>query len=495
MSHAPPTTDTGFFGHPKGLAYLAFTECWERFSYYGMTSLLTLYMVEQLFKPGHAEHVLGLGALRHLFAWHGALSDIAFASLIYGWYGGLVYFTPILGGWIADRWLGTKATVVTGALLMCAGHLAMAFDASFLIALLLLICGSGCLKGNISAQVGDLYPAAAESRRTQGYTIFSAGINVGAVLGPLTCGGIAALYGWHAGFGAAAGLMMLALIVYLAGQRHLPSGRTQADRAELPPMTADEKRRTILLVLVAAMTLFPTIAYPMIWSIGVLWVDQHVALGPVPASWFNSVDAFASIVAVPPLVAVWAWQARRRREPSDVAKIGIGALLTGASALFFVAGDLLPGAGGKTNVGWALAGFFGMGVAFLYYWPVLLALVSQAAPPSGQGDHDGRGVPVILSRQRDRRVGRQLLRPDDAGFVLDDRRRDRDCRRVARAGGGATAGARARARYLISSGSPPPSSPTVAMKKPAISFALVAPVTPARVAFSRYHALSATIPI
>lgn len=380
----PVPVDTAFFGHPRGLAYLAFTETWERFSYYGMTSLLTLYMVGQLLTPGHVEHVLGLAALRQVFAWHGPLSDVAFASLIYGWYGGLVYFTPIIGGWIADRWLGTKATVVLGALLMCAGHLAMAFDASFLIALLLLICGSGCLKGNISAQVGELYPQAAESLRTQGYTIFSAGINVGAVLGPLTCGGLAALYGWHAGFGAAAGLMLLALVVYLAGQRHLPAQREKAATEALPPMTQAEWRRTRLLMLVAAMTLFPNIAYPMIWGIGVLWIDQHVALGWVPASWFNSVDAFASIVAVPPLVALWAWQAKRGREPSDVVKIGIGSLITGLSALFFVAGALLAGSD-RTNVFWALAGFFGMGVAFLYYWPVLLALISQAAPKQVTG--------------------------------------------------------------------------------------------------------------
>ena len=383
------SSDTSFFGHPRGVAYLAFTECWERFSYYGMTSLLTLYMVRQLFLPGHAEHVLGLAALRQLFGWHGALSNVAFASLIYGWYGGLVYFTPILGGLIADRWLGAKTTVVIGALLMCAGHLAMAFDVSFLIALLLLILGSGCLKGNISAQVGELYPAEAESRRTQGYTIFSAGINVGAILGPLACGALAAGYGWHVGFGAAAALMLLALIIYLAGQRHLSARSPRADRVELPSMTAAERKRTWLLILVAAMTLFPNVAYPMIWSIGILWVDQHVSLwtpwGDVPPSWFNSIDPFASVVAVPPLVALWAWQAKRESEPSDVAKIGIGALITGLSAFVLVAGALLPGADGKTPVWWALAGFFGMGIAFLYYWPVLLALISQAAPKQVTG--------------------------------------------------------------------------------------------------------------
>jgi POT family proton-dependent oligopeptide transporter len=121
----------------------------------------------------------------------------------------------------------------------------------------------------------------------------------------------------------------------------------------------------------------------MIWSIGILWVDQHVSLatplGAVPASWFNSVDAFASIVAVPPLVALWRWQARRGREPGDVAKIGIGSALTGLSALILAAGAALAGKG-AVAVWWPLIGFSGMGVAFLYYWPVLLALVSQAAP-------------------------------------------------------------------------------------------------------------------
>jgi len=380
--------DAAFLGHPRGLAYLAFTEMWERFSYYGMTSLVTLYMVQQLFLPGHVEAVAGLAALRRLFEWHGPISDTAFASLIYGWYGGLVYFTPIVGGWIADRWLGTKATVVIGALLMCAGHLAMAFDRTFLLALLLLIVGSGCLKGNISAQVGQLYPQAAESLRTQGFTIFSAGINVGAVLGPLTCGTLAAIWGWHAGFGAAAGLMLLALLIYLAGQRHLPGKRTKVEAENLPPMTSDERRRTWLLVVVVALTLLSDIAYPMIWSIGVLWVDQHVSLwtplGAVPASWFNSVDAFASIIFVPPLVALWRWQATRGREPGEIAKIGWGAFIVGLSALVLALGAFLTPAGGRTAVGWALAGFTGMGIGFLWFWPVLLALISQAAPKQVQ---------------------------------------------------------------------------------------------------------------
>jgi POT family proton-dependent oligopeptide transporter len=358
---------------------------WERFSYYGMTALLALYMGQQLLLPGHAENVLGLATLRHLFEVRGAMSDQAFASLIYGWYSGLVYFTPILGGLVADRLLGTRTTVVLGALLMSAGHIAMSFDQSFLVALGLLILGSGFLKGNISAQVGQLYPPDDESQRTRGFTIFSAAINIGAVIGPLTCGTVAALYGWHAGFGLATVLMIVALIIYLAGQRHLPDGRVRrADKPELPPLTPAERHRAWLLIGVIALTVFPNIAYPMIWNIGIVFIDAHVSLatplGSVPASWFNSVDAFASIVAVPPLVALWAWQARRGREPDNIAKIGIGSALTGASALVLAIGCLLPNADGSISVIWPLACFVGMGFAFIYYWPVLLALISQSAP-------------------------------------------------------------------------------------------------------------------
>lgn len=375
-----------FLGHPRGLAYLAFTEMWERFSYYGMTALLALYMTKQLLMPGHAEHVAGLAALRHLFELRGPMSDVAFASLIYGWYSGLVYFTPVLGGLIADRWLGTRNTVALGALLMSAGHLAMSFDQSFLIALLMLIVGSGCLKGNISAQVGQLYPRDEETRRTGGFTIFSAAINIGAVLGPLGCGAVAAIYGWHAGFGLAAALMIVALIVYLSGQRYLPGKIAPASESgeELPPLTSEERRRVGFLVLVIALTVLPNVAYPMIWNIGILFIDGHVSLatplGAVPASWFNSLDAFSSIIVVPPLVALWAWQAKRGREPSDVTKIGIGCAITGVSALFLVAGSLLAGADGKVGVIWPILCFFGMGLAFIWYWPVLLALISLAAP-------------------------------------------------------------------------------------------------------------------
>ncbi|MGY4399070.1 POT family proton-dependent oligopeptide transporter [Sphingomonas sp. UYAg733] len=384
-STAQIATDRSFLGHPKGLAYLAFTEAWERFSYYGMTALVVLYMVQQLFLPGHVENVAGLPAYRAVLeSVLGPLSAQGLASQTFGLYSGLVYFTPILGGMVADRWLGAKRTVVIGALMMSAGHFAMAFDHSFLLALLLLILGSGCLKGNISAQIGHLYPPEDKSRRTRAFAIFSMAINTGAVLGPLVCGGLAQVYGWHIGFGTAGILMLLATVTYLAGQRYLPDQRTRrSDRVAAAPLTSAEWRTVLLLVVVMGITVFQTIAYFQFFNVGMVWIDSHAdlatPLGHIPAPWFNSVDAFFSVIAVPPLVWLWAREAKRGREPSDLTKIGIGAGLAAASAGLMMLAAWLAGPGTSSAL-IPFAAFAGMGVAFLYYWPPYLALMSRAAP-------------------------------------------------------------------------------------------------------------------
>ena len=373
-------------GHPKGLYYLAFTEMWERFSFYGMSALLTLYMVKELLLPENAEQVIGLAGLRSWFEFRGAMSNLAFASIIYGWYAGLVYFTPILGGWVADRLLGAKRTVMIGVLLMSAGHLAMSFYPTFFIALLLLILGSGFLKGNISAQVGTLYPREAESLRARGFTIFSTGINIGAATGPLTTGAVAAVYGWHAGFAVAAALMLVALVVYSLGQRHLPEVRPVArQRLKRAALTPDERRQVWFLLAVIILTIPAEIAYPMVWSIGILWIDQHVSLvtslGTVPPSWFASADSIGAILFAPVLIVLWSWQARRGSEPPSVTKIGIGSALVAAAALLFALGNLGVTQADSVGIGWALAGYLLMGLAWMYYWPTTLALVSRSAPP------------------------------------------------------------------------------------------------------------------
>ena len=221
------TKQPTLLGHPKGLFYLAATEAWERFSYYGMTALVVLYMVNQLLLPGHVQHIFGFSGFKAAVeSVVGPLSTQALASQIFGLYSGFVYFTPLLGGMIADRWIGQRNAVVIGALSMSAGHIAMGFDQSFLLALLLLVIGSGFLKGNISAQVGAQYPAEDEARRPRGFVIYSTAINVGTVIGPLLCGLIAQVYGWHYGFGIDAIFMLFGLATYLYGYRYLPARGT-----------------------------------------------------------------------------------------------------------------------------------------------------------------------------------------------------------------------------------------------------------------------------
>ena len=175
------------------------------------------------------------------------------------------------GGWIADRFVGQRNAVVAGAVLMSAGHFAMAFDQSFLVALALLILGSGLLKGNISAQVGGLYSIDDEANRVRAYTVFSMAINVGAVLGPIVCGLLAQLYGWHTGFGAAALFIMIGLVTYLAGYRHLPARAVRAASVSRA-LTSAEWRRIRAICAVLAIVV-------RVWRTGLEIIPGVITLG------------------------------------------------------------------------------------------------------------------------------------------------------------------------------------------------------------------------
>ncbi len=372
-----------FFGEPRGLAYLSFTEAWERFSYYGMTALLVLYMTQQLLLPGHVEHIAGFSAFRAtLQSIFGPMTTLALASQIVGLYTGFVYFTPVLGGMIADRIIGRRPAVIIGAIMMSAGHLAMAFDQSFLLALILLITGCGLLKGNISTQVGELYDESDGEGRTRGFAIFSMAINFGAFVGPLLCGLLAQIYGWHAGFGLAAALMLIGLFTYISGFGQLADRPAKAEHA---PQKAEVQKHEWRIVaglgVVAFITIFQSIGYYQNTNLGLVWINAHVDLNllgfHIPVSWFNSIDALASIVGVPFLVTLWTWQDRHGGEPSDLAKIGIGAWITvAANALLALAALVSP----RASVVFPILYDVLLGIGFLYYWPVLLALVSRAAP-------------------------------------------------------------------------------------------------------------------
>ena len=206
---------------------------WERFSYYGMRALLVLYMVKYLLQPERAQAVIGFAALKAgLESLFGPLDIQPLSSHIFGLYSGLVYLTPVLGGYLADRMLGQRRMVIIGASLMAVGHFMMAFEPLFLFALFVLILGNGAFKPNISTQVGTLY-APGDPRRDRAFSIFYVGINLGAFLAPLVCGTLGETLGWHYGFGAAGVGMTIGLCVYLYAARTLPpeSGDPHAVRA------------------------------------------------------------------------------------------------------------------------------------------------------------------------------------------------------------------------------------------------------------------------
>lgn len=374
-------------GHPRGLFTLASTELWERFSYYGMAALLVLYMVQELLLPGHIENVWGMATFRGaLEAVFGPLSAQALASQIYGLYGGLVYFTPMLGGWLADRYFGTRRVVLSGIALMTAGHFAMTFEETFLIALALLIAGSGALKGNIASQVGKLYGRDEEAQRSRGFAIFSTFINIGAFGGPLVSGALAQAYGWHVGFAFAGFLMLIAIAVYIAGRRHLPDDRPRAGAAGPgAPLSQSDRRALWLMLPILAAAMLGHIAYFQSLNVGFVWIADNVdlatPLGTVPVPWFASVDPLAGIAAMPLLLAWWRWQATRGQEPDDIAKICIGMIIMAAGLLMFALGALFDD-GGEASVVWPLLGYVCTGVGFLWYWPVTLAFVSRQAPPA-----------------------------------------------------------------------------------------------------------------
>ena len=214
--------DDPILGHPRGLIWLCFAEFWERFSYYGMQALLVLYMVHRLLLPGHVESVAGFSPFRAAIeSVYGPLSTQALASAIFGLYAGLVYLTPIGGGLLADRVLGRTRTVTIGALLMALGHFLMAFDASFLAALLCLLIGVGCFKGNIATQVGELY-GPGDTRRADAFQLYLFLIQLAVIVAPIVCGTLGELYDWHWGFAAAGVGMVVGGAIYLKGRPHFP---------------------------------------------------------------------------------------------------------------------------------------------------------------------------------------------------------------------------------------------------------------------------------
>jgi proton-dependent oligopeptide transporter, POT family len=347
------TAQQEFLGHPKGLTYLFTTEMWERFSYYGMRSLLVLYMVKYLLSPGPIDGVIGFASLRAALEWASGPLDIQpLASQIYGLYTGFVYLTPIFGGLLADRVLGQRRTVIIGAVLMALGHFMMAFESLFLFALLALILGNGAFKPNISTQVGRLY-APGDRRRDRAYSVFYVGINIGAFFSPLVCGTLGEELGWPYGFGAAGVGMLIALGIYAFALRILPPDepRQHADAdAPSPRLNPAERRGVIaLLLLFLPVTLFWA-GYEQQGNTIALWADRFTDRsldlgfwrGTIPTTWFQAFNPFMIFAFTPFVVALWRHQASRGKEPSTATKIALGCvgLALANLVMAFAAGPL-----------------------------------------------------------------------------------------------------------------------------------------------------------
>jgi len=401
MSTAAPAAPAQrtLMGHPIGLFVLFFTEMWERFSYYGMRGLLKLYMVNYLFVTsrqvlqggeakveGDPSTVWLWGALQGLLPGDGGVQ--AQASMVYGWYTGLVYLTPLLGGILADRVLGQRKTVILGGILMAIGHFVMAFDQMFFLALFLLIIGNGAFKPNISTQVGNLYPPG-DPRRDGAFTIFYMGINLGAFLTNLVCGTLAAVYGWHYGFGAAGVGMVLGLLIYLGGQRYLAPDNVMKQAAAGPaaekvPLTEGERSGVMALVVLCALNVVFWGVYEQQGNTMQTWADEQtvwpVILGfQIPSTWFQSFNPFFIFLLAPLLDRVWAWQNRRGAEPTSVSKMAIGSFILGISFLVMVAGAQVVG-DGKGSLFWPLACTLLLTVGELYLSPIGLSLVTKVSP-------------------------------------------------------------------------------------------------------------------
>jgi POT family proton-dependent oligopeptide transporter len=375
------------FGQPSAVWVLAGTELWDRVSFHGMQSLLVLYMVGQLLLPGHVEHIAGFAGFRAIIEGvTGPLSVQALATQIFGLYVGLVYFTPVIGGWLGDRVLGRTAAVSLGALLMTAGHFCMAFDSSFLAAMLLLILGAGMLRGNLSPQLGEIY-APDDRRRDLAFQIYGAAVNLGAFIAPLVTGALGQTYGWHVGFAFAGFGMLFGLLVYLVGGRWagLNGGRTaRAAKPVHPKLTArDWPIVGHLLIMIPASALF-WVAQSQVWNTYNLWARDHLELTygdfTMPVPWLQSLDGLAPFLLLPPTLMLWRRQARRGREPAEATKIAIGCFIFAASTLWLAAASLVVDAHGRSPLIWAIVFHLTSNAGWIFFSPTVSALYSRMSP-------------------------------------------------------------------------------------------------------------------
>lgn len=346
-----------WFGQPKGLTVLFLTNMWEQFSYYGMRALLVYYMTRQL--------MLGQGH----------------ASLVYGTYTACAYFTPILGGVIADRFLGKRRAIVIGGSIMALGHFMMTFEPLFYPALATIAVGNGLFLPSLPSQIDDLYEPG-DPRVGWAYNVYYVGVNIGGFLAPLICGTLGEVYGWHWGFGAAGIGMVAGLAIYLWGQRHLPEqARHPAVERHAAPRARFPRNTLLLLVAVAlAVTVFRG-AYEQVGNTVALWadagVDRRAGAATIPMTWFQSLNPLLVMLMTPPLLTWWRRRAEAGRIERPARKMALGALVVGGAYLLLAA---LEVAGTPTHWLWLALFFAILTFGELFILPTGLGLFARLAP-------------------------------------------------------------------------------------------------------------------
>lgn len=354
--------------HPPGLAVLFLTEMWERFSFYCMLSILTLYMDESL---------------------HFSNDKI---GQIYGAYQGLVYFTPLIGGWLADRYLGFRKAILIGGVIMGIGHLSLAFSPLpfFFTGLLCLIIGNGLFKPNISSILGNLYHAMPE-KRDDAYNIFYMGINLGALASPLVAAYLRANYGWDFAFGAAGIGMIISLVIFTVFKRHVipgditPGTRDTQVRTKTVDLTPKQERERITaLLLIFAVVIVFWIAFDQNGYTLTFWARDNTNTTWSPEI-FQSVNPLFILLFTPLLVRFWTFLRDRKKEPATATKIAIGMLLTAATFLLMAVAGWAGGDTGRVNVSWLVSSYAVITLAEICLSPMGLSLVSRLAPAHKQG--------------------------------------------------------------------------------------------------------------
>jgi POT family proton-dependent oligopeptide transporter len=376
MSNSTAIKQKELFGHPVGLYVLFFTEMWERFSYYGMRAILVLYLVQ-----ASTDSNAGLG-------WTNGE-----ALALYGWYTMLVYVASIPGGWIADKFLGQKKSVLYGGILLVAGHSILAVEEmwAFYTGLGLIISGVGLLKPNISTMVGGLYKQG-DIRRDKGFTIFYIGINIGAFLSSLIVGYVGEVHGWHYGFGLAGIGMALGLLQYVLGQKHLKqvgnflgsSENAEEKEAMKKPLTKIEKDRVIVLFISFMLVIVFWGAFEQAGGLMNIYTKEKTArvlMGwEVPASWFQSLNAMFIIFLGTSVAAYWANRKLKGKMSTSLFKMILGLIIMGMGFFFMTAAAGQYESTGSSAMYWLVLAYLFHTVGELCISPVALSYITKLAP-------------------------------------------------------------------------------------------------------------------